>query len=169
MNFIRVFNSRNLLYIFLSISIYLRLINIISEQLWEDEAISIAIATSSNSSFWTKVIGDIHPPLYYIILRGWILIFGKSIFSVRLLSVLFSILTLPILYLIGKEIINENLGLIIIFLYSISPFSIFFANEVRSYSLIHFLFTLSLYFAIKCLKSPENVKNYIYLSVVSVS
>ena len=108
MNYRNFLTNRNLIVIILTICIYLRLINIISEQLWEDEAISIAIASSSNNNFWKAVIGDIHPPLYYIILRGWIFIFGHSVFSCRLLSAIFSILTLPILYLTGKEIKDEN-------------------------------------------------------------
>lgn len=164
-NYRNLLTNRNLFVIIFAICIYLRLINIISEQLWEDEAFSIVLASSPDNIFWRKAIGDIYPPLYYLLLRGWILMFGNSVFSTRLLSAIFSILTLPILYLIGKEIKDEKLALIIIFLYSISPFSIYYANEVRAYSLIHLLFTLSLYFGIKCLKSPNNFKNYLFLSL----
>ena len=168
MQFKNLHNSTKLFLIIMCITIYLRLINIISEQLWEDEAISIAIAGSSFDNFWPVVIGDIHPPMYYLILRGWILLFGNSVFSCRLLSAVFSILTMPVLYLIGKEIKDEKLGMIIIFLYSISPFSVFFANEVRAYSLIHLLFTVCLYFTIKCLKTSNNSKNFIYLGITGI-
>jgi uncharacterized membrane protein len=92
--------------------------------------------------------------------------FGNSVLATRLLSAIFSILTFPILYLSGKEIKDENFGLIIVFLYSISPFSIFYANEVRAYSLIHLLFSISIYLAIKCLKSPNNLRNYFYHGVI---
>ncbi len=169
MNYKDLFNSKNLFLILLFITTYLRVINIISEQLWEDEAISIAIASAPNNSFWNVIIRDIHPPLYYLILRGWIILFGKSVFSTRLLSVLFSILTFPVLYLIGKEIKDEKLGLIVIFLYSLSPFSIFYANEVRAYSLIHLLFTICLYFAILCIKDPIKLRNYLYLSITGAT
>jgi len=156
-------DTKTMFFIILGIAIFLRIINITSEQLWVDEGGSISIAKSSLGIFWNSVINDIHPPLYYLILKGWITIFGDSSASCRMLSAIFSILTLPILYLIGKEIRDEKLGLIIIFLYSISPFSIYYANEVRSYSLIHFLFTIILYFTIKSIKTPTIFKNYIYV------
>lgn len=166
MNIKKFSDQKVLLIVIICIGIFLRLINIISEQLWEDEAISIAMATSSNNKFWTIVIGDIHPPLYYLILRAWIYMFGNSVLSARLLSAIFSILTMPILYLIGKEIADDKFGLIVIFIYSISPFSIFFANEVRAYSLIHFLFTGMLFFALRSIKKPDNFKNYMLLGII---
>jgi len=158
-------DTKTIFFIILGIAIFLRIINITSEQLWVDEGGSISIAKSSLSIFWNRAINDVHPPLYYLILKGWITIFGDSVASCRMPSAIFSIMTLPILYLIGKEIRNEKLGLIIIFLYSISPFSIYYANEVRSYSLIHFLFTLILYFSLKSIKTPTISKNYIYVGM----
>lgn len=165
MKFEKLKTTKYLFLIFLGIAIFLRIINIISEQLWVDEAGSIYYAKAPFNKFWTIIINDIHPPLYYIILKGWIFLFGYSVFSCRLLSAIFSILTLPFLFLIGKDVKNEKLGLIIIFLYSISPLSIFYANEVRSYSLIHLLFTILLLFSIRCIKSPRIPKNYIFLGI----
>ncbi len=150
------------------ISVFLRLININSEQLWHDEAISIYIAKLQNDDFLSSVINDIHPPLYYIILRGWIYISGDSVFSCRLLSVIFSVLTLPILYFLGKSLKNEKFGILLCFFHTISPFSIYFANEVRSYSLLSLIFTISLYFSLKCLKNPNKIKFYCYLGISSM-
>jgi len=157
--------TSNLFLIFLGIAIFLRVINIVSEQIWVDEAGSIFYVRAPLNKFWAIVINDVHPPLYYIILKGWTSLFGYSVFSCRLLSAIFSILTLPFLFFIGKDIKDEKFGLIIIFLYSISPLSIYYANEVRSYSLIHLLFTISLLFAIRCITIPNNPKNYVFLAI----
>ena len=165
MNFEKLKETKSQFIIIIAVAIFLRFININSEQLWVDEAGSIYIAKSSLDIFWTKVVNDIHPPLYYVILKGWISIFGYSVASCRSLSALFSILTIPFLYLIGKEIKDEKLGLIIIFLYSIYPFSIYYANEVRSYSLVHLLFTVALLYAIRCIKDPNNRSNYLFLGI----
>ncbi|MFX1391952.1 MAG: glycosyltransferase family 39 protein [Promethearchaeota archaeon] len=166
MNYGKLKEKKVLFLVILTVSIFLRIINITSEQIWADEAISIHIAKLSINDFWKAIIRDIHPPLYYVILKGWIFIFGDSILSFRMLSVVFSILALPILFLIGKEIKNESLGFIIIFFYSISPFAIYYANEIRSYTLIHLLFTISIYFSIRILKDPENIRNYIMIGIV---
>lgn len=161
-------NVRFLFILITIISFFLRLININSEQLWHDEAISIYIATLPIDDFWSFVINDIHPPIYYIILKGWIYLLGNSVFSCRLLSVIFSVLTQPILYFIGKSLKNEKFGIILCLFHSISPFSIYFANEVRSYSLLSLLFTISLYFSIKCLKNPNDFKFYCYLGISGI-
>lgn len=168
MNFKILLKTRVLFFVLIIISLYLRLINITSEQLWNDEAISIYYANFSFENFWDVIIKDIHPPLYYIILRNWIFLFGDSVLSCRLLSVIFSILTQPVLYLLGKSIKDEKFGIILCFFYSISPFSIYYANEVRSYSLLLLIFTISLYLSIKCVKNPNDFKFYCYLGISGV-
>ena len=150
----------------LIIAIYLRMINITSEQIWADEAISINIASSLITNFWKLVINDIHPPLYYLILKGWITLFGTSVFAARSLSVIFSVLTIPFIFLIGRNIKNNQAGLIVSLLYSISPFSIYYANEVRSYSLLIFLFSIGFYLSIKCIKKPNDIKYYLFLGAI---
>ncbi len=164
----KLYKTRVLFFVILSLSIILRMANIISEQLWHDEGGTIFYVNSTMDEFWRQVIEEVAPPLYYLLLKGWVTIFGTSIFATRLLSVIFSVLTLPILYLLGKEIKNEKIGLIIIFLFSISPFSIWYANEVRMYSFLQLIFTIDLYFAIKCIKYPNDTKNYVFFAIMGV-
>lgn len=164
----KLLETRVLFLIILGIAIYLRMINIVSEQLWHDEGGTIFYVNSTWEEFWRRVTEEVAPPLYYLILKGWITIFGTSVFATRLLSVIFSVLTVPALYLVGKEIKNERLGLIIILLFSISPFSIWYANEVRMYSFLQLLFTIDLYFAVKCIKYPTDRKNYVFFSIIGV-
>ncbi|MFX1383498.1 MAG: glycosyltransferase family 39 protein [Promethearchaeota archaeon] len=144
------------------------MINIISEQLWSDEGGTIDYVNSSWAYMFKTVTEEKNPILYYTILKLWISLFGDSVFSCRMLSVIFSVLTVPVLFLLGKEIKDEKLGLFIIFLYAISPFSIWYANEVRMYSMLQLLFTIALYFAVKLLKEPVKTKNYIYFSLTGV-
>lgn len=164
----RLNDTRILFLIILGIAIYLRMINIVSEQLWHDEGGTIDYVNSSWAYMFKSVTEEKNPILYYTILKLWISLFGDSIFSCRILSVIFSVLTVPILYLLGKEIKDERLGLILIFLYAISPFSIWYANEVRMYSLLQLLFTIAFYFAVKLLKEPSNTKLYFYFSITAV-
>jgi len=165
---IKLTKTKILFIIITCIAIYLRMINIVSEQLWHDEAGTIYYANSTWEHLYREVSAEKNPILYYTILKLWISVFGQSIFATRLLSVIFSVLTIPVLFYLGKEIKNEKLSLIMIFLYAISPFSIWYANEVRMYSLLHLLFTIDLYFAIKCVKNPIERKYYAYFSITAV-
>ncbi|MFX1504267.1 MAG: glycosyltransferase family 39 protein, partial [Promethearchaeota archaeon] len=164
----RITQTRILFLIIIGIAIYLRMINIISEQLWHDEGGTILYVNSTWQHLYVKVVEEKNPILYYTILKLWYHLFGDSVFSLRLLSVIFSILIVPVLFLLGKEVRDEKLGLILSFLFAISPFSIWYANEIRMYSFLQLLFTIDFYFAIKILKSPNITKNYIYFSLTSV-
>lgn len=85
-----------------------------------------------------------HPPLYYILARVWILLFGASVASIRALSAWVSLLVFPSLYWLCWELFHSSkIGLMAIILVSVSPFHILYAQEARQYSLWTVLILLS--------------------------
>ncbi len=77
-----------------------------------------------------------HPPIYYLLLRFWVKIFGNSLISWRSLSALFSVLTLPCVFLLCLELKESFLvSLIATAIIAVSPISILYAQEAREYSL----------------------------------
>jgi uncharacterized membrane protein len=77
-----------------------------------------------------------HPPIYYVILRFWVKLFGNSVAAVRSLSVLFSLLVFPCLYWLCLELFDSPLvGWIAVALVAISPLHVLYAQEAREYSL----------------------------------
>ena len=85
----------------------LRLINIDKpEGLWNDEYVSWFIAsTPFNAGFGQEVLKQCHMPLYYLYLKP-IANFNDVI--LRLSSVLPSIISIPVMYLVGKEYSKKN-------------------------------------------------------------
>jgi len=61
---------------------------------------------------------------------------------------------LPI-YLIGKELFEKKVGLISAFLLSISPFHIYYSQEVRYYSYFTFFSLLTMFFLCKSIKEKD--------------
>ncbi|HHP7245612.1 MAG TPA: glycosyltransferase family 39 protein, partial [Elainellaceae cyanobacterium] len=77
-----------------------------------------------------------HPPLYYLMVRGWMELFGSSVAAIRSLSVLSSLLTFPALYWLCLELFGSAMvGGMAIALFAVSPFHILYAQEARHYSL----------------------------------
>ena len=77
-----------------------------------------------------------HPPLYYVLLRYWVKLFGNSITTIRSLSILFSLLTFPCLYWLCLELFRSSLiAWMAIALLAVSPVHVLFAQEARQYSL----------------------------------
>lgn len=75
-------------------------------------------------------------PLYYVIGRWWMQGFGSDVVSMRLLSVLISLLVFPALYWLCLELFQQVLpAWIAIALMAVSPFHVYYAQEVREYAL----------------------------------
>ncbi len=77
-----------------------------------------------------------HSPLYYLMARFWLQATGNSIFNIRLLSALISLLAFPAMYWLCLELFNSKLiSWAAVSLIAISPFHVLYAQEAREYSL----------------------------------
>ena len=77
-----------------------------------------------------------NPPLYFVAAKLWADLVGGSVYSTRLLTVLFSLLVLPLVYWLCLELFKSPLiGWIAVSLTSISPFYILLAQTARPQSL----------------------------------
>ena len=61
-------------------------ITLTAESLWEDEVWSLWAVSGSLAETLAKVAGDYHPPLYFLLLKGWIALVGDAPIMVRLPS-----------------------------------------------------------------------------------
>lgn len=84
----------------------------------------------------------VHPPLYYAALRLWISITDPSIFFMRTFSLLFALWTIVLTYRVGKELYSSQEGRWAAFLLAISNFHLYYAADIRMYSMAT---TLSLF------------------------
>ncbi|MBR8837043.1 MAG: glycosyltransferase family 39 protein [Stigonema ocellatum SAG 48.90 = DSM 106950] len=78
-----------------------------------------------------------HPPLYYIIARFWVQIFGNSVTAIRSLSAFLSLLVFPCVYWLCRELFTVPLSVpyLAIALMAISPLHLAYAQEAREYIL----------------------------------
>jgi mannosyltransferase len=105
----------------------------------------------------TKIINiiaqDVHVPLYHVILHFWQLFLGNSVFTGRMLSLVFFLLAIPSVYFLGKRALSAEIGMLAAVLISISPFMNWYGNEIRMYSLMTLLAILSQFFFITIYKT----------------
>jgi len=153
-----------LLSIILIISIFLRFYDLGTESIWLDEAASI-----KESSLTLQGIADHtnQPPLYFLLLRVWISLFGTSEIALRSLSAIFGIFAVLIIYLVGKSLFNDRVGLIGAFLSSFAFFPIHYSQDARAYSLLLLLSLLSYWFFIKLIKKDYYL-NYLAYFISSI-
>ena len=77
-----------------------------------------------------------HAPLYFIMTRVWMQLWGNSITVMRSLSAGLSLLIFPCLYWLCVELFNKPfIGWLAVGLITVSPFYVAYAQEARPYSL----------------------------------
>jgi mannosyltransferase len=134
-----------------------------------DEAQSLWQVSRSVGGILTVVAGDVHVPLYHILLHYWLLIFGDTIGTARLLSLFFFIIAIPALYELGKRAYSARVGLLAAFLFTISPFMNWYANEIRMYTMFVFFTILNQYFFLQLFKSkPVQARTWTFYGVTAI-
>jgi hypothetical protein len=131
------------------LALNLRLVRLVFQPLWWDEGWSVYFATTPIGEMLRLTAVDIHPPLYYFLLHLWTMVFGSSPIALRLLSVLIGAATVPLLYVTGKQLFGQKAGILAAFLLAISPFHIFYSQEVRMYGLVTLLGLAAFYFTVR--------------------
>lgn len=104
--------------------------------LWLDEALSVHIASLPVGELLDALRSDGHPPLYYLLLHGWIGLFGESDVAVRALSGVFSVLMLPLAWLAGRRLGGPVLGAVALAVVAMSPYVLRYSSESRMYALV---------------------------------
>ena len=105
------------------------------ESIWLDEATSIIIARMDLRSVIAWAAGDIHPPLYYLVLHAWLRL-GDSEFAVRSLSAVCGIVTVGIAVFLACELFGPRAGLLAGLLLALSPLHIWYSQEARMYAMV---------------------------------
>ena len=165
-------------YIFLVLIIIfgfaIRLINLDKNGgLWYDEITIYSIS----QNFSGDLKRFLQFPIYYVFYKFWICILGNSDFVIRLMSVIFDILSLFMTFVLTKniykifsndEIQSIKAGLVSSSLYAVNSSFIYYAQEAKFYSFTFFAVLLFFIFWIKFLDKNCSKINFVlfYLSTL---
>jgi len=109
------------------------------QPLWWDEGYSVYFATEPLARMFWLTAHDIHPPLYYTLLHGWIRLFGgaPAPLVLRTFSVLLGALAVPALFVLGHTLFPRRplVAWLAALLLALSPMHLFYSQEVRMYAL----------------------------------
>ena len=128
-----------------------------------DEIFSIQAARLNWLDLLRYVIRDIvHPPLFYMLLKIWRSIGGESEGWLRLFPVLTAVAAICPFVLLGRELklkVSEiNLAFMLI---AVNGYLIYFAQEIRMYSLLLFLTVTSLWLFARFFNAPATVASHL--------
>src|SRR3954453_15211263 len=110
---------------------------------WIDEGISVGIASHPFADIPRVLSQDGNPPLYYLLLHGWMQVTGTSEAATRMLSLVFAILAVPASFWAGARLFDRRAGALAAAGAAGSPFLTYYAQETRMYSLVVLLSILA--------------------------
>ncbi len=120
----------------LLLSAGLRFYRLDGQSFWNDEGTSVALVQRSLGEITRAAAADIHPPLYYYLLAGWVRLWGASEVGARSLSALLGVALVALVYLWGRRLFGRLTGLAAALLVAISSFQVYYAQEARMYMLL---------------------------------
>lgn len=136
--------------------------------IWFDESYSVKMATHTFVDIWKIGSYDVHPVLYYILLKIVGIFTNGSILAYRL----FSALPLMILGVLGithiRKDFGEKVGIIFSFLIFFMPITLVYSSEIRMYTWAMLFVTITAVYGYRIYKSGVSSKNWTIFSIFSL-
>ncbi|HAH47920.1 glycosyltransferase family 39 protein [Gimesia sp.] len=145
-----------------------------------DESFSLKMAEFPSGEMLERIPDDISPPLFYLTLKAWMGLFGSSIYSTRMLSVVFGTIAVACVYLFVYEAYrnqkDDNGKRQAIFaavtsalLMALCPLHISWAQRIRMYSMGTALTALSSWLLFRALnKHQTHTRDWACLTVTAI-
>jgi mannosyltransferase len=98
------------------------------------------------------------PPLYYALAWIWTQLTGTGPWGLRSLSALAGVATIPVAFLVGRELRGNRTGVLAAALVAVNPMLIWYSQEARAYALLAFFCALSLLYCVRALRVGEGAE-----------
>jgi len=151
------------LFLLILLGFSLRLYDLAKESLWVDEIDGGILPAKQSISYLLNPNVNFPFNTNHAILHYWMQIFGQSEFSVRFPALIFGVLSIFMIYKVGKEIFNQEVGLLSALILAISPFHIHYSQEARPYSLLMLLSLVSICYFVKFMRSNNKKDIIVYI------
>jgi mannosyltransferase len=106
---------------------------------WIDEGIAVGIASHDLGAIPALLREDGSPPLYYLLLHGWLALTGDGEAAARSLSLLFAALLVPVSWWAANAIAGRRAAVAATAIAAGCPLLSYYAQEARMYTLVALL------------------------------
>ncbi len=127
-----------------------------AQSLWYDEGVAYAHSLRTLPELIPLLQNNVHVPAYFALLGWWQDFTGSSEFALRLLSALFSVLSVAWAYALGARIFHPSAGLAAAALVALNSFSIYYAQEARMYAMLTAVAAASMWLLVGLLRRPSS-------------
>ena len=137
--------------------------------LWFDETYTVGLINHSFIDLIKISTFDVHPYLYYILLKIFTLIFGKSIVAMRIFSALGAVALASVGFTHIRRDFGEKTGIYYTIISFLMPVVFKYAQQIRMYTWVAYFLILACIYAYRYFKNPnkENFVKFILFSVLA--
>jgi mannosyltransferase len=153
----RAWRARLGLLVVIWLALTLRVYQLAGQSLWYDEAITAQVSAQGVAELTRWTADDIQPPLYYYVASGWTRVAGRGEWALRFPSVVFGVLSIPVLWVLARRLFGRQprgdlAGLLAGLLATIAPLYVYYSQEARMYTMLTCLGALAGYCLLRAMK-----------------
>ena len=148
----------------------LRVLYLDGQSLWRDEVDVIRFANAPLPQLVRGLTQAQHNgPLYYVMMHGWLHLAGDSEFALRYPSLCFGLLTVPLLYQLGRRLLGRRAALIAALLVAVAPYLVWYSQDAKMYALVTALTLLAMLCQLQALRTGRSRWWLAFVAVVTLS
>lgn len=117
------------------VSVGLQIATIGKWSVWHDEGYSAMLAEYPVGELIHRTALDVHPPLYYLLLKLWGSMFGVTDVALRSLSVVFAVTSIVFMALLAKKLFGYRVAYYVLPFLALSPVILRYGQEMRMYTM----------------------------------
>ncbi len=118
----------------------LRLYRLDVQSLWYDEGVTAQVARLDIPELVRWTANDIQPPLYYVLVAGWLWVMdpwaGSLAYTLRWLSAAWGVLLVPLVAALARRLWDDRAALGAAWITATAPTMVYYGQEARMYTLL---------------------------------
>lgn len=134
---------------------------------WFDEGFSISLIQHSYKDIWDLTAKDVHPPLYYYMLKIYSSLIGDSILGFRIFSAIPVFLTALVACFKVRRFWGNKVAVLFIILLLTTPITYYLTSEIRMYSWSMFFVFMTFLYAYQCYIEQKK-HSFVLLAIFSL-
>ena len=136
---------------------------------WYDEGQTVGtVDRPVGDALWRIAHWEVNQSPFHLLATAWIRL-GDSEAFLRLLALGFWVGTVPLLYILGRRLVDERVGAIAAVAYAVHGFGLEWGQQFRGYSTAAFFTTLASLALARLLEAPTTRRGVIYGGVAALA
>lgn len=150
--------------VFAAISLW----TISKSSVWFDEAFGAYLINFNFLDVAKYTAADVHPPLYYWLLKSWSMLFGTTELALRSMSVFFAGISIVFGYLLTHRLFGKKAASLSLLFMVISPMLVRYSQEMRMYAVVAAIALAATYVLTYAVRTKKLLPWVIYGILVSL-